>query len=308
MMLTVPLTIAAFSLNLFADASDMLNYDFMRYAFMAGTAMAVLGGATGYFVVLRRLPFAGEALSHVAFAAVLGATVVGFDPLAGLFIITVAVAVGMGGIGGRARVRDTSIGIVLAWVLSLGALFLSIYTVSGGGGNSQIGINALFGSILGVQLQQAQESVLVAAGALLVLLVIARPLLFASIDPDVAAARGVPVGALGILFLALVAITVSEGVQVVGALLILALLVTPAAVAQRLTTRPFRAMGLSALLAVAFTWIGLTLGYYTPYPVSFFITALAFGTYLFTLALELGWRSLVRRAPMHRKVPAGSAT
>jgi zinc/manganese transport system permease protein len=291
-------TLAVFSLNLIADARDMLNYDFMRYAFMAGTAMALLGGMTGYFVVLTRLPFAGEALSHVAFAAVLGAAVIGFDPLAGLFLITVVVAVGMGALGGRTRIRDTSIGMVLAWVLGLGALFLSIYTASGSSGNAQVGINALFGSILGVQLPQAQEAVLVAAGAVIVLLGIARPLLFASIDPDVAAARGVPVGVLGIVFLALLAITVAEAVQVIGALLILALLVTPAAIAQRLTTRPFRAMWISALLAVAFTWIGLTLGYYTPYPVSFFITSLGFGTYLLTLAVEyvhrnLGYRTLV---------------
>jgi zinc/manganese transport system permease protein len=277
-------TVAAFSPNLVDDAREMLSYDFMRYAFMSGTAMSVLGGLAGYFVVLRRLAFAGEALSHVAFAAVVGAAVFGFDPLAGLFIITVAVAVGMASLGGRARARDTSVGIVLAWVLGLGALFLSIYTVSSSGGNAQVGVNALFGSILGVQPQQAQEAVAVAAGALAVLLFIARPLLFASVDPDVAAARGVPIGVLGVLFLAVVAVTVAEAVQVIGALLILALLVTPAAIAQRLTTRPYRAMLFSTVLAVAFTWIGLTLGFYEPYPVSFFITALAFGTYVLTVA------------------------
>lgn len=296
MIFTAFPTIAVFSLNLIADAREMLNYDFMRYAFMAGTAMAVLGGFTGYFIVLMHLPFAGEALSHVAFAAVLGAAVVGFDPLAGLFVITVVVAVGMGALGSRARMRDTSIGMVLAWVLGLGALFLSIYTAGGSSGNAQAGINALFGSILGIQLPQAQEAVLVAAGALLVLLCIARPLLFASIDPDVAAARGVPVGAVSVVFLVLLAITVAEAVQVIGALLILALLVTPAAVAQRLTTRPFRAMMISATLAVAFTWAGLTLGYYTPYPVSFFITALGFGTYLVTLAGEHVYRNVAPQA------------
>jgi zinc/manganese transport system permease protein len=246
--------------------------------------MSVLGGLAGYFVVLRRLAFAGEALSHVAFAAVLGAAVIGFDPLAGLFIITAAVAVGMGVLSGRTRARDTSVGIVLAWVLGLGALFLSMYTVSSSGGNAQVGVNALFGSILGIQLQQAQEAVAVAAGALALLLLIARPLLFASIDPDVAAARGLRVGLLGVLFLMVVAVTVAEAVQVIGALLILALLVTPAAIAQRLTARPYRAMAISVSLAVGFTWVGLTLGFYEPYPVSFFITALAFGSYVVTVA------------------------
>jgi zinc/manganese transport system permease protein len=293
---TIQVTVGAFSLNLISDMQEMLSYDFMQNAFVAGTAMALLGGAAGYFVVLRRLAFAGEALSHVAFAAVLGATVVGFDQLAGLFIITVAVALGIGALGGRARARDTSVGIVLAWVLGLGALFLSIYTSIGGGSNAQAGVNALFGSILGIQLQQAQEAVVVAALALLLLIVIARPLLFASIDPDVAAAQGLPVGLLGLLFLAVVAVTVAEAVQVIGALLILALLVTPAAIAQRLTTRPFRAMFISALLGVTFVWVGLTLGYYEPYPVSFFITSLAFGIYLLTVIGEQAWRLLTRRS------------
>jgi zinc/manganese transport system permease protein len=277
-------TIAQFSTNPFADVQDMLSYDFMRYAFTAGTAMSLLGGFVGYFVVLRRAAFAGEALSHVAFAAVVGATVAGFDPLIGLFIITAGVGVGMGVLSGRARTSDVTIGMVLTWVLGLGALFLSIYTSSSSGGNAQVGVNALFGSILGLSLQQAQEALAVAGAAAALLIAIARPLLFVSIDPDVGAARGLPVILLGTLFLSVVAVTVAEGVQVVGALLILALLVTPAAIAQRLTTRPFRAMVLSAALGLAFTWAGLTLGYYEPYPVSFFITALAFGSYVVTVA------------------------
>jgi zinc/manganese transport system permease protein len=281
----------------FPLVSEMLTYDFMQYAFMAGTAMAVLGGLAGYFVVLRKLAFAGEALSHVAFAAVLGAAVAGYDPLLGLYVTTIAVAIGMGALGGRARARDTSIGIVLAWVLGLGALFLSIYTVTANGGNAQAGVNVLFGSILGLQLPQAQEAVLIASGATLLLLAITRPLLFASIDPDVAAARGVRVGFLGPAFLAIVAITVAEAVQVVGALLILSLLVTPAATAQRLTSRPYRALALSVALALAFVWIGLTLGFYEPYPVSFFITTLAFGTYMATMAGQYAWSLLRRRAP-----------
>jgi zinc/manganese transport system permease protein len=276
--------ISSFSPNLFADVSAMLSYDFMRYAFMAGTAMAVLGGLVGYFVVLRHLAFAGEALSHVAFTAALGAVLLGIDPLAGLFVITVAVALGMGSLGQRVRARDEAIGTVLAWVLGLGALLLSVYTTSSSGANGQVGVNVLFGSIFGVQLQEAQVAVLVAAGGIAVLLAIGRPLLFASLDPNVAGVRGVPAGMLGVIFLGLVAITVAEAVQVVGALLILALLVTPAAIAQRLTARPFRALALSAGLAVAFTWVGLTVGFYASLPVSFVISALAFGTFLLTLA------------------------
>lgn len=280
-----PLFFAALTPHPVAGVSDMLNNDFMRYAFMAGTAMACLGGLVGYFVVLRQLAFAGEALSHVAVAAALGALLAGVDPLLGMFVITVVVALGMGSFADRIRAHDVAVGTILAWVLGIAALFLGIYTSGAGAGtNGQVGINVLFGSILGVQLPQAQEAVAVAVGACLVLLLMARPLLFASVDPAVALIRGVPVRLLGVIFLGLVAVTVAEAVQVVGALLVLALLVLPAAAAQRLTVRPFRAMFLSAVLAVAFTWAGLTIGYFTPYPVSFLITSIAFAAYLATLA------------------------
>lgn len=286
-MIELPHVVATFSPNLYADLSDMLSNDFMRYAFLAGTAMSLLGGLVGYFVVLRHLAFAGEALSHVAFAAALGAVLLGVEPLLGMFVITVAVALGMGALADQARAHDVAVGTVLAWVLGLGALFLSIYTSgAGAGSNGQIGVNVLFGSILGVQLQQAQEAALIGGAATILLLAIARPLLFATVDPAAALVRGVPVRLLGIVFLGVVALTVAEAVQVVGALLVLALLVMPAAIAQRLTARPFRALFLSGGLAIAFTWIGLTIGYYTPYPISFLITTLAFGAYLVTLIAD----------------------
>jgi zinc/manganese transport system permease protein len=282
--------LAQFSFNPVAGVEDMLSNDFMRYAFMAGTAMAVLGGLVGYFVVLRRQAFAGEALSHVAFTAAIGAVLLGFDPLVGMFVIVVAVALGMGSFADQARSNDVAVGTVLTWVLGVGALFLSIYTSSASGGNNgQIGVNVLFGSILGVQLQQAQEAVVIGLIAVVILLLIARPLLFATLDPTVALVRGVPVRWVGIIFIGLVAVTVTEAVQVVGALLVLALLVMPAATAQRWTARPFRALVLSASLAVSFTWLGLILGYYEPYPVSFFITTIAFGAYVGTLVLQYAW-------------------
>lgn len=289
-------------LNLLSALGDMLSNDFMQYAFTAGTAMALLGGFVGYFVILRRSTFAGEALSHVAFAAALGAVLFGFAPLLGMFVITVGVALGMGSLGKQARTDDVTIGVVLAWVLGLGALFLSIYTSSpGGGSNGQIGVNVLFGSILGLNLDTTKTAIAVAAAAILVLLAIARPLLFASIDPAVAVARGVPVRLLGSAFLVLIALTVAESVQVVGALLVLALLVMPAAIAQRWTTRPYRGLFLAAALGVAFTWIGLTIGYFEPYPVSFFITTLAVGTYFATLLWQQlrtwSMRSTPRREP-----------
>lgn len=268
-------------MNPIADIAHMLSLDFMRNAAAAGTAIALAAGLVGYFVVLRNEVFTSDALGHAAFTSGLGALVAGFNLLAGVFGGSVAVALGMGGLGGRGRGRDVAIGTVFAWVLGVGVLFLSLYTThrSGAAGGTA-GVSILFGSIFG--LQPAQTLIAVAAGLLTsaVLLAIARPLLFISVDPDVAASRGVPTAPIALVFLSLVGVTVAESVQAVGALLIFALMVTPAATAQRLTRRPYAALALSALLAVGSVWIGLILAFHLPYPASFFITALAFGAYL----------------------------
>ena len=271
-----------FSLNLIQDLREMLSLDFMRQAFLAGTMLSIVAGLVGYFVVLRHLVFAVEALSHVTFAGVLAAAIVGSHPLVGLFGVTTLVALGIGALDtrGQARARDVTIGTVLAWVLGLGVLFLSIYTSLASGTESSIGVNVLFGSILGLQAQQAQFTALVGVVTIVALLAIARPLLFASIDPDVAAARGVPVRFLNVVFLVLVALSVAEAVPAVGALLNSALIVTPAAISQRLVARPFVALLLSATLALAFTWVGLIIGFYAPYPISFLISTLSFIAYV----------------------------
>lgn len=295
---TILSVIPPFSPDLLVDVQAMLQHDFMRYAFLAGTAIALAAGLVSYFIVMRHQTFAGDALSHVAFAGALGAAVVGINLLLGLFGVTVAVALGIGLLGGRARARDVAIGTVLAWVLGLGALFLSIYTstVSGASGsNGAIGVNVLFGTIFGLTAQQANLAAWIGAGMLALLLLIARPLLFASLDPEVAAARGVPVRALGLAFLVVIGVTVAEAVQAVGVLLIFSLLVAPGAVAQRLVTRPFVALVLSAGLALAFTWVGLTIAFYTPYPVSFLISALAFCTYLLVLLGQQAQKFWARR-------------
>jgi zinc/manganese transport system permease protein len=273
-----------FSLNLFADLRAMLGYDFMRNAFLAGTAVALVAGVAGYFVVLRQLAFAGDAMSHLAFTGALGAVLVNLNPLVGVFGLTALAGLAMGGLGERARGRDVAVGTVLAWTLGLGALFLSIYTTSASAGSSALGVKVLFGSLLGIQAGQAWLVALIAGGVLLALACIARPLLFASVDAEVARARGVPVRLLGAGFLVLLAVTVGACTQVVGALLIFALLVTPAAIARRLTTRPYWGMALAALLALAITWVGLTLAFFTPYPVSFLISALAFTGYVAVVA------------------------
>ena len=176
--------------------------------------------------------FAVEALSHITFTGALGVAIAGGNPLLGLFGVTLLAAIGMGGLEMRsqARARDVAIGTLLAWVLGLGALFLSLYTTSA---NGAIGVNLLFGSIFGIQAQQANLTAVFSLSTIAALLAIARPLLFASVDPEVAVARGVPVRGLNFAFLALVALSVAVAVPAVGALLNSALIVTPAAIAQR---------------------------------------------------------------------------
>lgn len=268
-------------------ASAMLAHDFIRHAFIAGTLIAAAAGLVGYFVVLRNQVFAGEALSHVAFTGSLAAYSVGIDPLAGLFSSTVLGALGIGSLGGRSRGRDVVVGTVFAWVLGLGVLFLSLYTMSRSSHDGAVGVTVLFGSIYGLSLRQAVVAAGIGAAVVLGVVGLARPLLFSSVDPDVAAARGIPSRGVGLLFLALVGITVAESVRAVGALLILGLMVTPAAAAQRLTARPFAALALSAGLAIASLWAGLTLSYAAQrVPPSFSIVAVGFFTYLLAVGVS----------------------
>ncbi len=277
----IPLAVQPFSLNLVEDVRQILGYDFMQHAVMAGTFIALAAGLVGYFVVLRNEVFTSDALGHVAFTGGLGALLAGLQLLVGVFGSTIAVAVGMGSLGGRARGRDVAIGTVFAWVLGVGVLFLSLYTSSKSGiGGGTAGISILFGSILGLQATQAMIGALAGIATSVALLAIARPLMFSSIDPEVAAARGVPTRLVTVLFLILLGATVAEAVQAVGALLIFGLMVTPAAIAQMVTSRPYVGVVLSGVLAVCFVWLGLGLAFYLSYPASFFITALAFGTYL----------------------------
>jgi zinc/manganese transport system permease protein len=270
-----------FTLNLWQDIQAMLQYDFMRQALLAGTILSIVAGLVGYFVVLRHQTFAGESLSDVAFTGALGGAALGINPLASLLITTIAVAVAMGGFGERLRGRDVAIGTVLAWVLGLGVLFLHLFTTRvSGTGTGFSGVAVLFGNILGISTEQTRTIALISGLAVLALLLIARPLLFASLDPDVAAAQGVPVRTLGLGFMVLLAVTVSEATLAVGALLVFALLLLPAAIAHRVTSRPYAALAFAAGLAVALTWLGIAIGFYTGYPSSVCISLLAFTSYI----------------------------
>ena len=286
------LVAAQFSANLLKDVAGMLATDFMPRAFIAGGSIAVAAGLVGYFVVLRNQVFTSDALGHVAFTGGLGGVLVGAPLVVAVFGTTIGGSLAIGSLGGRGRGRDIAIGTVFAWVLGLGVLFLSIYTTARSGASGTLGVSVLFGSILSLQPGQAA----VASGAAIVtsvaLLAIARPLLFASVDPDVAAARAVPVRLVTLMFLVLLGLTVAEAVQAVGALLIFGLLATPAAIAQGLTANPYAGMAAAAGLGLLFVWLGLSIAFYVPVPASFVIITISFGTYVIsTLASRLTRRS-----------------
>jgi len=260
---------------------DLLRQSFIENAFVAGTLIAIVSAIVGYFVVLRAQAFAAHALSHVGFAGATLAALVGISGLLGMSGFTVAAALGMGALGKRIHGRDVEIGMILSFALGLGVLFLRLYTNS-----SSETVSVLFGSILSVTHTDILLTLFFGIGTLVVLAAIFRPLLFSSIDPEVAEARGVPIKLLSIVFMFLLAITVAEAIQVVGVLLVFALIVAPAAAAQHLTRKPFSAIAISVALGVAFTWAGLLLALATSWPVSFYIAALAALTYF--AAIKIG--------------------
>jgi zinc/manganese transport system permease protein len=268
-------TSPALTWNLLADVAALFQYEFMVHAFQAGTVVALVAGAIGYFVVVRGSAFAAHALSHIGFAGATGAVVLALSPIVGLLVFTIGAGVTIGALGDRLRGRDVTIGIVLAWTLGLGVLFLSLYR-----GYATEAYALLFGQILGISAGDVLVTLLMGTVTVVALAALYRPLLFSSVDEELAAARGVPVTALSIAFMAILAVAVTEAVQVVGVLLIFALIVTPAAIAVRLTGRPRTAILLSVALALLFTWAGLAIAYYSPHPVSFFITTLAFAGYM----------------------------
>ncbi len=259
-----------------------LEYGFMRHALLAGSAIAVLSAAVGYFITLRRQAFAAHALSHVGFTGAAGAILLGLSPYLGLFAFTLTSGVALALTGGRIRQRDIGIGMVLMFALGLGVLFLNLYTA-----NAQSAMSILFGSIVGITAEQAGLSLLVCVAGLAGLAVLYRPLCFASFNPEGAQARGVNTRLLDLLFILLVAATVAIAVPVIGALLIFALLIGPAATAQTVSRSIAGGVGLSMALGLAVTWGGLAAAYYIGYPASTWIASLSFGLYL----LGHAWRA-----------------
>jgi len=248
----------------------MLEYDFMRTAFMAGGVAAVVAGAVGFFLVLRNLTFAGHALSHVGFAGATGSVLIGVAALWGLLAFTAAAAIAMGFLGDRLRNRDVAVGIVLSLALGLGVLFLYLYTTSAGAATA-----ILFGNLLGIDRATLWSLFGLSAATVLALAVISRPLLFATLEPELAEAKGVSLRLVSVLFLIVVAVAVAETAQVVGVLLVFALMVGPAAASQRLTSRLWPGLALAIVLAVSETWGGIALAYLTDCPTTFWIVLLS---------------------------------
>jgi zinc/manganese transport system permease protein len=255
--------------------ATMFTYDFMQNAFAAAGIVAVVSGLIGFFLVLRAQTFAGHALSHVGFAGATGAVLFGVSPLWGLVTLTLVAGIGMGLLGERLYQRDVAIGIVLAMSLGLGLLFLHFFTAYASQATA-----LLFGNILGVDGATVWTLLMLGIVAIAALGILSRPLLFASLQPELAEAKGVSLRLVSVLFLAIVAVGVAECAQIVGVLLVFALMVGPAAAAQRLTTRFWDGIALSVVLALGDAWLGLMLAYWTDWPTSFWITMLSGGVYL----------------------------
>jgi zinc/manganese transport system permease protein len=257
----------------------MFEYDFMRTAFMASGIVAILAGFVGFFLVLRGQTFAGHALSHVGFTGATGAVLFGLSPLAGLVGFTILAGFAMGVLGERLSQRDVAIGMMLSLALGLGLLFLHFYT-----SYASQAAALLFGNVLGVDDDALLALAILAALSLLALGFIARPLIFASLQPELAEARGVPVRLVSTPFFIIVAVAVSECAQIVGVLLVFTLMVGPAAAALAFTRRLYAAIGLAVVLALVEAWGGLTLAFYSDWPTSFWITALSGLVYFASLA------------------------
>ena len=260
------------------DVHALFTYPFMVHALAAGTIVAVMAGVVGWFMVLRRQTFAGHTLSITAFTGASAASLAGVPVVIGYFGVCGAGALALAAAAGTRRglgSESAATGSVQALALALGFLFVSLYHGILNGLDS-----LLFGTFLGITSSQVVVLLVVAVAAIAVVGIAGRPLLFASIDPDVARARGVPVQLLGLGFLLVLGLSVAETSQITGALLVFSLLVAPAAAAQRITSRPLLGIALSVALALAVTWLGLALAYFSIYPVGFYITSLAFAAYV----------------------------
>lgn len=265
----------------------MFDYEFMIHALVAAAMVALVSGTVGYFLVLRGQSFAGHALSHVGFAGATGAVLIGVAPLWGLVGFSLLAGVGMGFLGERLSGRDVAIGVVLSLSLGMGLLFLHFHAAYAGQATA-----LLFGNVLGVDDGTLWSLAALGLISLIGLAFLSRPLLFSSLQPELAEAKGVPLRLVSTLFLCVVALTVAGCAQIVGVLLVFTLMVGPPAAAMRLTSRFGLGIALAAALAIAEACLGIILAYYTDWPTSFWITALSTAVYALSL--------------LHRAAPGGN--
>jgi len=248
---------------------QILMSGFMRNALIGGTLVALAAGLIGYFVIVRNTAFAAHALAHIGFPGATGAVLLGLPVTLGLGVFCIGGALVIGALGRRAADREVATGTVLAAAMGLGLFFSSLATKS-----SSTVTNVLFGNLLAVSEQQLTLFAVLVVVLAVATAVIYRPLLFASVNPEVAEAKGVPVRALSVIFMALLGLAVTMAVQAVGTLLLFALVVTPAATAIMLTARPGRAMAGATILSVLAVWVGLALSAMFNLPPSFVIVSL----------------------------------
>ena len=264
---------------------SLLMTPFVKNAFYAVTAVAFAAGLVGYFVVLRRQAFASHAIGHIGFAGAAGAVLLGLSPMTGLLVFCLGAGLLIGLGGASLDDRDAVVGVTLTAALGLGVLFISLYS-----GYANATYSILFGQILGVTVGDVWLVAALSIAVVLVVSVVYRPMLFVSVDAQSAESRGLSVRGLSLLFMTLLALTTVVAIQIVGVLLVFSLLVAPAAAAEVVTRRPWRALVLSTALALASAWVGLFLGVWIGGPVSFWITALASSSYL-VARLGAGWRA-----------------
>jgi zinc/manganese transport system permease protein len=255
--------------------ADMFSQPYMQNALLTGSIAAVLAGLVGFFVVLRGMSFAAHALGQIGFAGAAGAVLIGVDPLWGLVVFAVGGALGLGLLGVREHGRDATTALMLVAALGLGALFIALNNTY-----ATAAFTLLFGTIVGVSRAEVWQTGVLALGCLVGLAVLYRPLLLATVDVDMAAARGVPVRLVGIVFLVVVGVAAAVTIPTVGTLLIFSLMVGPAAAASAVARRPVVALGLAAVLSLLATWIGVITAYDTGWPIGFLISAVVTVIYL----------------------------
>ena len=266
------------SWNLVDDVRQMWSLPFMVNAYRAGTLVALLAGVAGYYMIVRKQTFAGHTLSLAGFPGAAGATWLGVSAVYGYYAFCLGAAALIAAVPARGRrLSDQSavIGSVQSLVLASGFLFIALYNGFLGGPTA-----LLFGSFLGITSHQVNVLVLVAAGVVIAFAIIGRPLLFASLDDEVAEANGVPVRLLDVGFLLVLGAAVAETAQITGVLLVFTLLVLPPATAQQLSTKPGRALLLSVVFALVTVWLALGIAFYSPYPIGFWLSTTAFAGYV----------------------------